>query len=120
MKIETWWSDRIKAPEQLKMLIAMFQDMANHALQGVNRYGPPDRKQKYMTRIGLELAAYRKTGSHRHLVNIANYAALEAVAPENGRFHRGDEGASATRGKLGGARESGDAGVYRQSRGMED
>lgn len=119
MKIETWWSDRIKAPISLSMLRDMFQAMANHALQGYTRYGEPKVEQKYMTRLGLEYKAYRRTGNWRHLVNVAVYAALEAARPENGKFHRGEEGESVTRGKMGGAKESGDAGVYRQSRGHE-
>lgn len=40
-----------------------------------------------MSRLAKELAAYKKTGNMEQLINIANYAILEAMAPENPRFH---------------------------------
>lgn len=54
---------------------------------------------RYMTRLGLELQAYRRTGNTEHLYNIANYAHLEAYAPENGKFHYDDKAESVTREK---------------------
>ncbi len=73
------------------------QKMANRILQGYTRYGGPDKSQKYMTRLRLELRAYKKTGNMEHLYNIANYAHLESIAPENKKFHYDDKADSVTR-----------------------
>ena len=53
-----------------------------------------------MTRLGLELKAYRRTGNRELLLNIANYSWLESVAPENKKFHWDNTAESATRGKI--------------------
>lgn len=74
--------------------------MANRILQGHARYGLPDKKAKYLTRLGLELAAYKKTGNAEHLFNVANYAVLEAEAPEHPKFHFDPLAISATRGRM--------------------
>jgi hypothetical protein len=64
------------------------QAMANRRVVGGIRYGDkPKSKQKYMTRLGKELKAYRATGNVEHLINIANYAFLESVAPEHKHQH---------------------------------
>lgn len=79
------------------------QSMADRRVQGGVRYGDrPTTKQKYMKRLGLEFAAYRRTGNVEHLFNIANYAFLETVAPQHPNQHWNDAVESATRGQLGG------------------
>jgi hypothetical protein len=74
--------------------------MANRILQGFCRYGNPHKDKKYLTRLSLELKAYKKTGNAEHLFNIANYASLEYYAPENKKFHFNEFASSATRGKI--------------------
>ncbi len=54
-----------------------------------------------MTRLGLELRAYRRSGNREHLLNIANYAYLESQAPENRNFHWDNRAESVTRGHAG-------------------
>jgi len=53
-----------------------------------------------MTRMKLEVTAYRKSGNREHLLNIANYAWLESQAPENPKFHWDNTVDSVTRGKV--------------------
>jgi hypothetical protein len=60
---------------------------ANRIAVGHLRYGPPNRRKKYMTRLKLELEAYENTGNMEHLLNISNYAFLESEAPQNHKFH---------------------------------
>lgn len=69
-------------------------------MQGHVRYGAPDRRKKYMTRLFLELKAYKKTGNVEQLYNIANYCILESIAPENKKFHFYALADSVTRGKI--------------------
>lgn len=75
------------------------QQMANRLCMGGYRYdkGRPTRGARYMTRLSLELDAYRKTGNAEHLRNIANYAFLESQAPEHENFHDKVKVASVTR-----------------------
>lgn len=105
MNITIWWTDRIKAKPQHDVFLPFVQAMANRLIQGFTRYGPPDPEKKYMTRMKLELTAYRRTGNMEHLYNIANYCVLEAAAPENKKFHFDGTAESVTRSKLGGQRE---------------
>ena len=50
-----------------------------------------------MTRLVMETKAYRRSGNREHLLNIANYAYLESICPENPKFHFDPEAKSATR-----------------------
>ena len=50
-----------------------------------------------MWRLGEELKAYKKTGNMEALFNIANYAWLESLAPENPKFHYDPTAKSNTR-----------------------
>jgi hypothetical protein len=63
------------------------QQMVNRIIQGEARYGPPKKEQNYMTRMIMEVKAYKRTGNREQLVNIANYAYLESICPENPKFH---------------------------------
>lgn len=67
---------------------------------GQHRYCPPAPEKRYMRRIGLEFAAYRRTGNMEHLINIANYCWLESEAPEHPEFHNDSTAGSVTRGKV--------------------
>lgn len=79
------------------------QAMLNRILVGELRYGPPDRRKRYMRRLSLELKAYRRDGNFEQLLNLCNYAYLESVAPENRKLYFDPAAASATREELGGA-----------------
>ncbi len=65
-----------------------------------HRNGGPVRRQKYMTRIKKELAAYERDGNAEQLFNIAVYCYLETRAPENKKFHFDATVESVTRGKF--------------------
>lgn len=77
-----------------------FVRCANRLSQGEYRYGPGNVKQRYMTRMKLEIRAYSKTGNEEHLLNIANYCFLEANFPEHKKHHFDAYVDSVTRGKI--------------------
>lgn len=79
--------------------IKFIQRMANRIAVGEIRYGKPDAKKKYLTRLKLELKEYNRTGNGEHLFNIANYCYLESVAPEHKNYHEQTNIESVTRGK---------------------
>ena len=86
--------------KEAKSIQEFMQFMANRLGFGAYRYGPPDKSQKYMTRLRLELNAYKKKGNYEQLLNIANYCWLESRAPENKKFHYDPNVDSVTRGKI--------------------
>lgn len=99
----------LKYPEKPKMgtLKAMwmpflFQQVVNRMYVGNIRYGDGSKKQKYMTRLEMELAAYKKCGNGEQLFNIVNYAILEWIFPENPSFHVDANADSVTRKVMGG------------------
>jgi len=97
--VELWWSEKIKkSPADFK---AFAQKMANRLLVGALRYGPAKKEQNYMTRLEMEFKAYKKTGNGEFLVNIANYALLESIAPQNSKYHYDAHADSVTRKKMG-------------------
>jgi hypothetical protein len=55
-----------------------------------------------------EAQAYKRTGNSEHLINIANYAWLESVAPEHSKNNFDPYVPSATRHRFGGERREGD------------
>jgi len=99
MKSEIIWSDKIKIPHQPRMH-EFLQKQANRLVVGHIRYGIPEVRKKYMTRISIELKAYKKSGNLEHLYNIANYCILESLKPENTKFHFDGRVDSVTRGKI--------------------
>jgi hypothetical protein len=96
--MEIWWPSKLNLSNE-----AAFREFATKMVkrlaQGFARYGAPDRRKKYLTRLVLELRAYRKTGNAEHLYNIANYAHLESIAPEHPKFHHESGVDSVTRGR---------------------
>ena len=74
--------------------------MGDALFQGRTRYGGPDARQKYLTRLKKELKAYERTGNAVHLRNIANYAHLEDCAPEHPKYHIDEYIASVTRDEI--------------------
>ena len=97
MEIKTRWLDSQLGNPRLRPFSEHVQLMANRLLQGSFRYGAPAKDHNYMTRMTMELKAYRRTGNREHLLNISNYCVLETIAPENDRFHFDNTVASATR-----------------------
>lgn len=63
------------------------QTMLNRIYVGQLRYGSPDRKKRYASRLYKEVEAYRSTGNAEHLLNITNYCVLEWIAPEHKLHH---------------------------------
>jgi len=96
------WLDSERLNPRLKALRVHVQLMVNRLLQGTFRYGPPAKDHNYMTRMLMEMKAYKRTGNREHLLNISNYCVLETIAPENSRFHFDNTAESATRSKRNG------------------
>lgn len=94
--------DTMKLDGHIQEVRGYLQAMVNRILVGELRYGPPNRRKKYMRRMFLELRAYRNSGNFEHLLNLCNYAYLESVAPENRKLYFDPAAASATRDELGG------------------
>lgn len=63
------------------------QRMMDRRVVGFLRYGHATSRQKYLTRLKKELKAYEQHGNYEQLINIANYAALEGMAPQHLKFH---------------------------------
>jgi len=98
MEIKLFYPDSLLPKPFLKEFL---QKMTNRLGFGEAQYGKAQRRQCYMTRLGKEYAAYKKTGNAEHLYNIANYAYLESIAPENPKFHEDNTVSSVTRASLG-------------------
>ena len=85
----------LKIPDSIKLdsrttveFRAFLQAMVNRKCQGALRYGDrPVARQRYMSRLGKELKAYKQSGNAEQLFNIAVYAFLESAAPENKKIH---------------------------------
>ena len=81
-----------------KLAYKVFLDrMAARIVLGELRYGKAHHSKNYMTRLYREYRAYKSTGNQEHLTNIANYAFLESVAPENHLSHYDNTVGSVTR-----------------------
>jgi hypothetical protein len=106
MILKVKWSD--KSPEDHKLFLEFIQQMANRIVVGNWRYGKPQSRKKYMSRIKVELEAYEESGNREHLMNIANYCFLERVAPEHPQAHFNNMVESVTRHRFGGERREGD------------
>lgn len=81
--------------------------MTDRLLVGHLRYGDACKEQNYMTRMMMEVKAYKRSGNREQLLNIANYAYLESIVPENPKFHWNDKADSVTRRKMGGSKDVG-------------
>lgn len=93
-----------KSPEDIKLPTRetcefnfFLQLMTNRRAVGHLRYGRAQRSKKYLTRMKKELKVYIKEGNMEQLINIANYAFLESIAPEHPQFHFDPFRKSATR-----------------------
>lgn len=68
-------------------LTFFLQANINRLVIGNLRYGVPEARKKYMSRMRRELKVYVKDGNFEQLINIANYCFLESYKPENKKFH---------------------------------
>jgi hypothetical protein len=97
VKLDLFWSD--SCPRDPRPAKKFAQKMLNRLMVGQWRYGAiKTTQQQFMTRLGKEYQAYKKTGNAEHLINIANYAFLESETPENKRYHFDATATSVTRG----------------------
>lgn len=94
----------IFTPDSLKLPVTVVNSFTHFIQRQANRiavghlcYGEPNRRKKYMTRLGKEFAAYKKSGNQEHLFNIANYAFLEYLKPEHKKSHHDPTIKSVTR-----------------------
>jgi hypothetical protein len=97
--MEVYWNEKLRLPHK-EHFQRFLNRMSMRIAQGAARYGPPKQSQQFMRRLALELQAYKKTGNAEHLYNIANYAWLESLCPQNPRFHYDATVDSVTRGKV--------------------
>lgn len=98
--MEIFWSEKLRIPKRVKDGYKEFvEGMSKRLAQGHARYGVPDKRKMYMTRLEIEVREYRRTGNCEHLYNAGNYALLESLEPENKKFHYRPEVGSVTRGK---------------------
>ena len=102
MIFSIFFPDSVKRSHEANLILKkFFQGMSNRLAIGACRYvKDPDRGAKYMSRMGVELAAYKRTGNAEHLFNIANYAYLEYSKAENPKFHHDPLVDSVTRRKF--------------------
>jgi len=96
MNISIFWSDKLAVPS--KNFARFLQMLANRYMAGHLRYGPPDKKKKYLTRLKLELKEYERKGNAENLKNVAVYCALELECPEHKNHHDDSTIDSVTRG----------------------
>lgn len=101
MTLPTWWPD--KGINKALEFGVFVQRMANRLIVGMYRYdkGRPSSRAKYLKRIKAEVAAYESSGNQEHLINAANYAFLEMLAPEHQAAHFKEVDFSVTRNRLG-------------------
>jgi hypothetical protein len=85
--LDIFWSDKLGLPK-FRIFHEFLRQQAFRLQQGHAQYGGPERRQQYMKRMKLEVDEYVKTGNVEQLYNIANYALLESVCPQNPKFHR--------------------------------
>jgi hypothetical protein len=97
---QTFWSS-ITSQSRMLSFGLFVQRMANRIQAGEVRYGAPQLRKQYKSRMEFEVAAYHKTGNMEHLLNIANYAWLESEKPQHKKFHFDTGADSATRDKFG-------------------
>lgn len=99
MTASIYFSDKLP-PKHYSTAPDFLQKVANRISMGHYRYGNPNVDKQYMRKLGMEFQAYKKTGNYEQLLNIAVYAWLESVAPQNKKFHFDATVDSVTRGKM--------------------
>lgn len=94
-----YWTEKIKIDIE-KQFHWFVQQMAFRIIQGYHRYGPVNKKKKYLTRLKMEIKKYEETGNCEHLLNACVYGVLESAEPENRKYHYDNTVESVTRGKV--------------------
>lgn len=94
-KIELYCSRTIKLPFDPKFL----QMMVNRLIVGHFRHGKNCREQEYLRRLKGAVSHYESTGNQEFLLDVANYALLEAHHPShhNAHFEESDSHGRTTR-----------------------
>lgn len=99
--MEVFWSEDFRVSKKEKDEFRSFLNaISKRILQGRARYGKPEARKKYHTRLKMEVKAYSKTGNIEHLYNIANYCFLESIEPEHPKSGLNAFVNSVTRGKV--------------------
>ena len=83
--------------DKIQIFRSITQGMLDRLIIGELRYGPPRKRQKYMTRLLKEAEGYKRIGNAEQLLNIANYCILEWIAPEHPKHHFDPKVESVTR-----------------------
>lgn len=73
------------------------QQVLNRYTVGSIRYGEPDKSQCYLARLEKEIKSYKRVGNREQLINVAVYAFLEFIEPENILAHFDSTSRSVTR-----------------------
>lgn len=94
--MELQLTNRIKLADSAQIQ-DFFQKMLNRLVVGQIRYGKAAAGKKYLSKLELELKAYKKEGNKEQLFNVANYALLEFLHPEHPKSHFDDRRNSVTR-----------------------
>jgi hypothetical protein len=103
MELTIHWSQNKLLVSKGERFLKFAQQMANRLIVGSWRYdhGKPIVAARFLTRLKVEVKEYERTGDREHLINAANYCCLEDIAPENEKWHKGnDNKPSVTRDKL--------------------
>lgn len=95
--VEIKWPKNI--PFSYKETFKQFlTQMCSRVIVGELRYGKPHVLKDYFSKLQTEGRAYKRTGNIEHLINIANYAYLEANWPSHPNTHLNTTAKSAYRG----------------------
>jgi histidyl-tRNA synthetase len=93
--------NNIKLPKDVvKAFHTYLQQMANRVVVGYVRYGYPEKRKCFMSRMLEEAKAYKKKGNKEQTLNVSVYGFLESFAPEHPHFHFDNKIDSVTRGKF--------------------
>ena len=105
MDVTIFLSDKVRL-DRPGEAVEFLQRLANRIAVGKVRYGNRAASKKYLSRLEVEVKAYKRTRNQEHLYNAAVYCFLEMSCPEDGgRGHFNPEVGSATRGIFGGQHE---------------
>jgi len=95
--MEIYWCEKlgIRRKEEFQRFL---DAMSKRIAQGHPTYGDPvNSGQPFLHFLKCELDAYDRTGNRDHLINIANYAWLESIAPQHPNSHMDARTASTRR-----------------------
>ena len=84
--IVVYWPAKISLPNK-REIMDFLDAMMKRLAVGYTRYGAPSAQKSYMSRMETELKSYKRSGNMEHLLNMANYAILESLAPQHPKHH---------------------------------